>query len=61
MKWFRRIFWMHHWDYRNPFNKVCKVCGQHQQMFCEDYKDALKPHVGWWELISEGEESKHYE
>ena len=60
IKWLRR--WkksLHVWEYRNPFDRTCSVCGRHEVKYCNDIKDARDPFSGWWEVYSDGDAEKH--
>lgn len=54
-KVFRTIFWRHRWEYRNPFDRRCTVCGKHQVKHCWPC-DYLRD---WWETWEDGDITKH--
>ena len=37
--------WWHRWTYRNPYDRTCKKCGKHQNMY-EYYNN---PRCTQWE------------
>lgn len=50
----RRWLGLHHWRYRNPYDRTCKVCGRHEVSHCSvSWRNA------WWEVFSEGDRAKH--
>jgi len=51
----------HVWEYRNPSNRTCKICGQHEQEQCWawDYERRGLAAGGWWEVCREGDMKKH--
>lgn len=53
----RRMFWLHSWDYRNPYDRWCAVCGCHEVSHCsslENWDDC------WWEVFDGGDVSRHW-
>ena len=57
--WMRHNLWLHKWEYRNPYNRTCSVCGRNEVEHCWP-GDEFKLRAGWWEVFDEGDESKHY-
>ena len=52
----RRTFWMHRWEYRNPYNRTCSICDRHEVMHYHSWN----PNARWWETFDKGNEAKHY-
>lgn len=50
----------HHWDYRNPFNRTCIVCGRNEVRHCQDMSEFFDSTKGWWEVFNEGDLTKHH-
>lgn len=46
----------HKWEYRNPYNRRCTVCGRHEFMHSRDNTFGSP---SWWEIFSDGDPSKH--
>ena len=55
-RWQRFKAWlgMHVWEYRNPADRTCLVCGRSE---CEFTRGSLRD--SWWEAIREGDPRKH--
>lgn len=54
----RIVIRFHRWDYLNPYNRTCSICGRNEVQYCasmslEDWRR------GWWEPHVEGDLSKH--
>lgn len=45
---------MHDYRYRNPYDRTCTKCGQHEQSFCWDMADFHRPGASWWEEMHPG-------
>lgn len=52
-RWLRNALRMHHWRYRNPFDRTCRVCGRHEVF--HGFDTALTHQNGWWELFDDGD------
>ena len=51
----------HDWEYRNPADRTCKICGQHEMEECWawDYQRRGLGAGGWWEIYKPGDMTKH--
>lgn len=60
LKYLRSILWRHHWQYRNPFDRTCKVCGRHEvgHSLPWNWNHRFK---WWWEVFNEGNIERHTE
>lgn len=60
IKWLNRHLWRHKWEYYNPYDRECTVCGRHEveHMWRENLPNLNSP--GWWEVFDDGDETKHY-
>lgn len=55
MRKFLHFFGFHWWEYRNPFDRTCRVCKRHEvEHMCSDDLPNLFAR-GWWECFDEGE------
>lgn len=54
-RWIRRKLGMHEWEYRNPYDRTCEVCGRHEVQYCWSWDWG----GGWWESHDDGDTSKH--
>lgn len=48
----------HRWDYRNPYDRTCHICGRHEV----EHRWHTEPGIGnrsWWEVFADGDPSKH--
>lgn len=50
-----RLTVRHKWEYRNPYDRTCKVCGRHEVSHCW----AGSWGSSWWEVFREGDLDKH--
>lgn len=50
---FKKLFKLHTWKYRNPFNRRCSVCGRHEVF--HSYDPILTKVTGWWEIFKDGD------
>lgn len=55
MRWLRRLFSFHEWEYRNPYDRRCAVCGRVENYYTWNIGDRY----GWWEAHNDGDASKH--
>lgn len=53
----RRVFWRHHWVYRNPYDRTRSTCGRREVSMCWTLETWNR---GWWETYNDGDECKHY-
>ncbi len=53
--------WPHRWEYRNPYDRTCKICGRHEQEECwaDEYARYGMRARGTWEVYREGDPKKH--
>jgi hypothetical protein len=51
----------HQWQYHNPFDRTCTICGRHEVEECwgEDFERKGFAARGWWEVYREGDPTKH--
>lgn len=56
LKWLRRTLGMHEWEYHNPYDRTCKVCGRHEVEHCRSLDTWA---YGWWEVFREGDPALH--
>lgn len=59
-KWFKRTFWRHKWDYRNPYDRYCSVCHRHEVVYSWNLTGS-GIHRDHWVEHDEGDVEKHYE
>lgn len=60
MNWLRQIIrWLHDWDYRNPFDRTCRICHRHETKWCHPWQNALSRANGWWEVQRDGNALAH--
>lgn len=52
----RAINYPHKWEYRNPSDRTCKICGRRE---VEHYWAGF-PEQSWWEVFDEGNEIAHH-
>lgn len=48
----------HEWEYRNPHDRTCKCCGQHEEEECY-VEDGRLVGPSNWEVYRPGDPSKH--
>lgn len=48
-----RIFKWHSWEYRNPYDRTCKVCGK------REVAHSFGGSSWFWEVFSNGDAKKH--
>lgn len=53
-----KVFGRHKWNYYNPYDRTCEVCGRREVSHCADIYSWNR---AWWETWNEGNEWKHYE
>lgn len=51
----------HKWQYRNPYDRTCKICGRNEQEECwpDEFRRYGFRAKGWWEVYREGDPKKH--
>lgn len=49
----------HKWEYRNPYDRTCAICGRHEVQYCADWRDVFDRFKGWWEAHREGNPALH--
>lgn len=55
INWIKRLLARRHkWEYRNPYDRRCRICGRIEVAHCLD--DWSRD---WWEVFNEGDPSKH--
>ena len=45
----------HKWEYRNPYDRTCSVCGRHEVSHCYSGEWSRS----WWECFDDGDANKH--
>lgn len=50
----------HRWQYRNPYDRTCLICGRHEVNYTWTiYPTNPMTQRGWWEAHSEGDPTAH--
>jgi len=52
------IMLFHQWEYRNPYDRTCKICGRHEVEHCWGMS-YFEWNSGWWEIFDDGDLTKH--
>lgn len=47
-------FPVHDFRYRNPYNRTCTKCSQHQNYYCWAWNWGKTNDHGWWEIMDHG-------
>lgn len=59
MKWLRKLLFSdHRWEYRNPYDRTCAICGRHEVSHCRGMETW---NIAWWEVFDEGDPQAHKE
>ncbi len=61
IEWLRKLFIWHRWEYRDPADRTCRVCGKREVQYCSDIDDFFNTASCWWEVADDGNVENHYQ
>ena len=56
-RWWRS---RHRWNYHNPYERTCDICGRREVQHCADIKHFYNAFKGWWEVWDRGDPGLHH-
>jgi hypothetical protein len=61
IKWLFSEWSEHRWNYHNPYNRTCRICGRNEQEECwgDDLEELGMSAPGEWVVYHHGNPEKH--